>query len=288
MRLGGPVHEEFDDPEGWVEAVRRLGYTAAYCPANKDASEDEVRDYVEAAKSADIVIAEVGAWQNNPVSPDEETRRAGIAGCQEQLALADRAGARCCVNVSGSRGERWAGPHPDNLTEDTFDLVVESVRAIIDGVKPTRTYYALETMPYMYPDSVESYVRLLKAIDRERFAVHMDPANLISNPQRYYNTGALIRDFISKLGPHIRSCHAKDIIMADKLTVHLDETRPGLGNLDYRTYLRELDRLDPDTPLMLEPLPSPEAYARAAEHGRAVAGDVGVALRGVGCSAETG
>ena len=32
MRLGGPVHEEFDDPEGWVEALKRLGYTAAYCP----------------------------------------------------------------------------------------------------------------------------------------------------------------------------------------------------------------------------------------------------------------
>lgn len=279
MRLGGPVHEEFDDPEGWVEALKELGYRAAYCPVGKEASDDEVRDYVEAAKSADIVIAEVGAWQNNPVSPDEETRRAGIAGCQEQLALADRAGARCCVNVSGSRGERWAGPHPDNLTEDAFDLVVESVRAIIDGVKPTRTYYALETMPYMYPDSVQSYVRLVKAIDRERFAVHMDPANLISSPQRYYSTGALIRDFISKLGPHIRSCHAKDIILADELTVHLDETRPGLGNLDYATYLRELARLDPDTPLMLEHLPSPEEYALAAEHVRAVAREVGVALR---------
>ena len=279
MRLGGPVHEEFEDPEEWVEALRGLGYTAAYCPVGNDASGDEVRAYVETARGADIVIAEVGAWQNNPVSPDEETRHNGIAGCQEQLALADRVGARCCVNVAGSRGERWAGPHPDNLTEDTFDLVVESVRAIIDGVKPTRTYYALETMPYMYPDSVESYVALVKAIDRERFAVHMDPANLISSPQRYYNTGALIRDFISELGPHIRSCHAKDIILADELTVHLDETRPGLGNLDYATYLRELDRLDPDTPLMLEHLPSPEEYALAAEHVRAVAREVGGALR---------
>ncbi len=279
MRLGGPVHEEFEDPEEWVEALRGLGYSAAYCPVDKDASDDEVRDYVEAAKSADIVIAEVGAWQNNPVSPDEETRHNGIAGCQEQLALADRVGARCCVNVSGSRGERWAGPHPDNLTHETFDLVVESVRAIIDGVKPTRTYYALETMPYMYPDSVESYVALLKAIDRERFAVHMDPANLVCSPQRYYNTGALIRDFVTQLGPHIKSCHAKDIILADELTVHLNETRPGLGNLDYATYLRELDRLDPDTPLMLEHLPSPADYRAAAEHVRSVAREVGGALR---------
>ena len=279
MRLGGPVHEQYGNADRWIKALKELGYRAAYCPVGKEASDDEVRAYVETARDADIVIAEVGAWQNNPVSPDEETRHKGIAGCQQQLALADRVGARCCVNVSGSRGERWAGPHPDNLTDDTFDLVVESVRAIIDGFKPTRTYYALETMPYMYPDSVESYVRLVKAIDRERFAVHMDPANLISSPQRYYNTGALIHDFVSKLGPHIRSCHAKDIRLADELTVHLDETRPGLGNLDYATYLRELARLDPDTPLMLEHLPSPEEYALAAKHVRAAAVGVGVALR---------
>ncbi len=280
MRLGGPVQEQFSDPDEGVKAVKALGYSAAYCPVGKDASDDDVRAYVDAAQAADVVIAEVGAWQNNPVSPDEETRRAGIAGCREQLALADRVGARCCVNVSGSRGEDWAGPHPDNLTDDTFDLIVESVRTIIDGVKPTRTYFALEAMPYTYPDSVESYVALLKAIDRERFAVHMDPVNLVSSPQRYYNTGALIRDFVTQLGPHIRSCHAKDILLADELTVHLSEVRPGLGNLDYATYLRELARLDPDPPLMLEHLTSPEEYALAADHVRAVAEDVGVSLSG--------
>jgi len=276
MRLGGPVHETYDDPQGWVRAVKELGYTAAYCPVKSDASEEEVRAYVEAAEAARLVIAEVGAWTNNPISPDEETRKAGIVGCREQLALADRAGARCCVNVAGSRGDRWAGPHQDNLTEETFDLVVESVRAIIDGVKPIRTYYALETMPWVYPDSVESYVRLVKAIDRERFAVHLDPANLLNSPERYYNTSALIREFVERLGPHIRSCHAKDIMLADALTVHLDEVRPGLGNLDYATYLRELDRLDPDTPLMIEHLGSPEDYRLAAEHIRFVAGEVGV------------
>ena len=153
------------------------------------------------------------------------------------------------------------------------------MRTIIDGVKPTRTYFALETMPYTYPDSVESYVALLKAIDRARFAVHMDPVNLVSSPQRYYNTGALIRDFVTQLGPHIRSCHAKGILLADELTVHLSEVRPGLGNLDYAIYLRELDRLDPDTPLMLEHLETPEEYALAAEHVRTVAAGVGVALR---------
>ena len=65
--------------------------------------------YVRAAREADIVIAEVGAW-SNPISPDEGTRQQAIRHCQEQLALADRVGARCCVNIAGSRSPDWAGP----------------------------------------------------------------------------------------------------------------------------------------------------------------------------------
>ena len=117
-------------------------------------------------KKADIVIAEVGAW-SNPISIDDTEREAALEKCRIQLALADRIGANCCVNISGSRGPKWDGPHPDNLTDDTFDLIVESVRLIIDDVKPTRTFYALETMPWAYPEGPDSYLGLLKAIDRE-------------------------------------------------------------------------------------------------------------------------
>jgi len=156
---------------------------------------------------------------------------------------------------------------------------VETVRGIIDAVKPSRTFYTLEPMPWMYPDSVESYLRLIEAIDRERFAVHLDPVNLVCSPQRYYNNGALIRECFARLGPYIKSCHAKDIVLSEKLTVHLDEVRPGLGNLDYGVFLRELDRLDPDTPLMLEHLQTAEEYALATEYVRSVAQEVGVAIR---------
>jgi len=225
----------------------------------------------------DLIVAEVGAW-SNPLSPDEGTRREAIRLCQERLALADTVRARCCVNIAGSRGEQWDGPHPDNLTGATFDLIVDTVRTIIDAVKPTRTFYTLEPMPWMYPDSADSYLALIQAIDRPRFAVHLDPVNLISSPRLFFDNAALIRECFAKLGPFIKSCHAKDIQLSGKLTVHLDEVRPGLGALDYRTLLRELDRLDPDMPLLLEHLPREEDYALAADYVRLVAQDIGVSL----------
>ncbi len=279
MRLGGPIFGDFDDSESWVEQLQTHGYGAAYCPLKDGTDPDAVRAYAAAAERAGIVIAEVSAFGNNPVSPDEETRKKGIMTCQAKLALADEIGARCCVNVSGSRGDAWAGPHEDNLTPETFDLIVASVREIIDGVGPSRTCYSLEMMAWSYPDSANSYVDLLGAVDRNAFGVHLDPVNIICSPQRYFANERLIFDCFEKLGPKIKSCHAKDITLSRKLTVHLDETRPGLGFLNYHTFLRELDRLHPDTPLMLEHLKGADQYALAAEHIRSVARDAGVALR---------
>jgi sugar phosphate isomerase/epimerase len=278
MRLGGPLFRQFADPDGWIAALRQHGYTAAYCPIGSEADDATVEGYAEAARVAGIVIAEVGAW-SNPLSDDAETRRAALARCREQLALADRIGARCCVNIAGSRGERWDGPHPQNLSEETFERIVESVRAIIDAVRPTRSCYTLETMPWIFPDSPDSYLRLIRAIDRPSFGVHLDPVNLICSPQRYYASGALLRDCFAMLGPYIRSCHAKDIALSPRFMVHLDETRPGLGGLDYAVFLRELNRLDADTPLMLEHLDTEEEYALAAQHIRSVAQQEGIVIR---------
>ena len=275
MRLGGPVFGNIESPDGWVRAVLTEGYRAAYCPLSPDADDAAVRAFAQAAEDANIVIAEVGAW-SNPLSPNAEERQAAFEKCCACLDLADRIGARCCVNIAGSRGRKWDGPDSLDLTRETFDIIVETVRKIIDVAAPRRTFYTLETMPWMFPDSPESYLELLAAVDRDRFAVHLDPVNLVNSPRRYFENADLVRECIEKLGPHIRSCHAKDIRMDTRLTVHLDEVRPGLGGLDYRAYLSALDTLAPDTPLMLEHLPGPAEYRAAAEHIRGEAHALGL------------
>lgn len=277
MRLGAPLFQPYDDPTTWVTAVRAKGYSAAYCPVKPDADLAVIAAYRQAAQAAGIVIAEVGAW-SNPLSPDPAVRAAALDKCKAGLLLAERIGARCCVNIAGSRGEKWDGPHPADLTEETFAMIVATTREIIDAVQPRQAVYALETMPWMYPDSVESYQRLLKAIDRPGCGVHFDPVNLINSPQRYFRNGDLIRECVAVLGPQIRSVHVKDIQLANRLTVHLDEARPGTGGLDLQTLLRELNRLDPTLPLMLEHLPNETEYDLAAAHVRTVAQAEGILL----------
>jgi sugar phosphate isomerase/epimerase len=277
MRLGGPVFNSDGGPHDWIAALQRRGYRASYCPVIHEDDHETVLAYINAAHEADIIIAEVGAW-SNPLSQDEQTRREAVAYCQQQLALADDVGAVCCVNIAGSRGDLWDGPHPDNLTAGTFDLIVETVRTIIDAVKPRRTFYTLEPMPWLYPDSTESYLALIDAVDRPAFAVHFDPVNLVCSPQRYFNNAALIREFVEKLGPQIKSVHAKDIVLDTALTTHLDEVRPGRGQLDYDALLRSLQPLGHDLPIMLEHLEEEEDYRLAASYVRAKAAKQGIEL----------
>lgn len=278
MRLAAPNYDKFETPDAWAAAHRAAGYGAADTLLEPDASDATVAAYVAAAKRADLLISEVGAW-SNPIDPDPTLAAAALEKCRRQLDLAERLGARCCVNIAGSRNpQKWDGPHPTNFDADTFDLIVQSVRAIIDAVKPRRTCYALETMPWIFPSSPDEYLALIRAIDRPAFGVHLDPVNMINSPARAYRTGDFIRECFAKLGPHIRSCHAKDIALRPDLTVHLDECRPGTGLLDYNVFLRELAKLDPDTPIALEHLPAAE-YPLAADHLRAVAARNNLAFR---------
>lgn len=278
MRLGRPFPQTWDSPDGWIAKLRAEGFRAAYWPLADIAPDDEVRAYADAAAGADVVIAEIGAWGSNPISPDDAERAASVEYSKARLELAERVGARCCVNLAGSRGGVWDAPHPDNLSDDTFALIVDTVREIVDAVRPQRTFFTLEPMPWIIPDSPDRYLALLEAIDRDRFAVHFDPTNMINTPERYFDNAGFLRECFAKLGPQIKCCHAKDVTMSGDLPVHIAEAIPGRGTLDYEVLLRELDRLDPDTPILVEHLTEDDEYREAAGHVRAVAERLGLAV----------
>ena len=276
VRLGGPVPGKFDDPTQWVKAVKSLKYSAAVCPVQPGAPSELIKSFSAEAKKNNILISEVGVW-NNMLDPDKNASEAAIKKNIISLQLADEIGACCCVNISGAKGEIWDGPYQGNYTKETFDQIVENARHIIDQVKPRNTFFSFEPMPYMFPDSPDTYLELIKAIDRNRFAVHLDPVNMISSPQRYFNNAAFLRECFSKLGPYIKSVHAKDIIIMPELTVHLEERRPGLGSIDYAVFLREMSKLK-DIPMMMEHLDKQEDYLLAAQYIRKIGAETGISF----------
>lgn len=263
IRLGGNgIRGSESDPFAFARAHRAYGYGAAYCPPVGIGDTKRLADIEKAFAGENVTIAEIGIWRNL-VTRDAKVRKAHRDIALEKLAVADAVGVKCAVSYIGSYepGSDY-GPSPENLTEGAFDDAVEVARYLIDTVKPKRTKFALEMEQYSLPDSVDMYVKLIRAVDRPAFAAHVDPVNLVLTPRTYYNTGGLIREIFEKLGPWIVSCHAKDIVLHHQAALHFDEIMIGKGTLDYRAFLTGLERLGRDVPLMLEHLNDPE-YAVA-------------------------
>ncbi|MBT3376483.1 MAG: sugar phosphate isomerase/epimerase [Lentisphaerae bacterium] len=276
IRLGGQaVPCGSDDPAAFARAHREFGYSAAYCPPCQLRDKDRIRAIRSAFAAEDVTIAEVGAW-GNMIPTDEDARARKLENVCERLTLADEVGALCCVNYLGTPvPDGKIDPHPSLLTREGFDWAVDVVRQILDAVQPTRAKFALEMMQWMPPDSPECYAELIKAVDRPGFAVHLDPVNIIITPRMYFNTGDVIRRCFDLLGEYVVSCHAKDIALDSSLALHLNEVPMGTGNMDYHTYLTELDKLPQTPPLMLEHL-KPEQYPAARDHLLKVGRELGL------------
>jgi sugar phosphate isomerase/epimerase len=279
LRLGGPIFVKSSDPAVLAKAHRDLGYRAAYAPNNLSVAEkDRIAEVVKEFARQDVVIAEVGAWKNM-LDPDPEKRRTNMAYVIERLAVAELLGARNCVTIAGSYNRNvWYGQNPKYLSQEFVDATVENCRKLLDEVKPQRTFFTIEMMPWTFPSCPDEYLKLIKAVDRKAFGVHLDVCNTMNSPARLYENGAIIRECFAKLGPWIKSCHAKDLNWGPGVQVCIQETIPGTGVIDYSTYLRELSRLGVDAPLMLEHLETEDDYTKGRQYIQSVARSLGLSF----------
>ncbi len=276
VRLGGPIFLKTEDPVLLAKEHRRLGYSAAYCPSHLKAGQTpEIEASKKAFAAENVVIAEVGAWVNM-LESDAAKRRANMQFVLERLTLADEIGALCCVDIGGSYNPKsWDGPDPRDLNDAYFDATVRNCRYLIDSVKPKHTRFSIEMMGWALPNDPDSYLRLIKAVDRPAFGAHVDVCNIIDSPQRYYANTQIIQEVFRKLRPWILSCHAKDV---GPFATHFTEVIPGRGGIDYQAYLRGIAGLGRETPLMLEHLKTASEYDEGRRYIQKIAAECGVTL----------
>jgi len=276
MRLGGPVFDTDIDPQALVAYHRDHGFSAAFMRRD----DDKVRrtEVCAAYREANILPAELGAYRHNVLETDPVRRQEIIDAICEHLAYADELGILCCVIHGGSyENGGWGTPNPDNLSQRAFDDTVTAVQTILDRVQPSQTKFVIETEKYVFPNNPDVYLRLIEAIDHPLFGVHLDPINMIFSPERLYMNGQFLKECFEKLGPHIVSCHSKDVTTTDRYPHHIVETYTGDGWLDEEMYLTELAKLDEDVPLMIEHLTA-EQLPKAREYLFAKAEEVGTAF----------
>ena len=265
MLLGGTVAGQWNTPEEWERLLIASQFKAVTAPFNCRTDRHVVDACCEIAARNGVTIAEVGVWRNL-FDPDPARAAENLEYAKGQLALADERGIPCCVNIVGTTGAAgWDAADVSNFTQETYERIVVSVRDIIDSVQPVRAFYCIEPMPWMVPDSPESYLQLIRDVDRPQFGAHMDFVNMINCPRRYLGAEDFIDECFRTLAPYIKSTHLKDTRMhPTRLTTVLEECSPGEGTLDFEKVLKIIDRFLPaNAPVLLEHMSTFDEYAQA-------------------------
>lgn len=265
MILGTSSPLEHRNPKDWAAKHKASGLRAINFPCTYEADGTLIEEYVKEAEENNLVIAEVGVWRNT-LNPNMESQKLAVKYAVGQLMLADRIGARCCVNIMGARGARWDGAYRDNFTKDTWKLGVKTIQEIIDAAQPKNTFFTIESMPWMFPTGPDEYLQLLECVDRDRFAVHMDVFNWITTPRRYFFHEEFICECFEKLGEHIKSCHLKDVKMEEEYTVFFRETSPGHGDINLKYLIDKGSSFSEDMPFIIEHLNTDEEYLNRAAY----------------------
>lgn len=266
MRLGVSTDFGTNNCSDFIKANKELGLGSVVFPLNAYAKEEKIEEYANACKKEDIVIAEVGIWRN-AIDQDPKAQEENIKYSIDQLLLAEKIGARCCVNVVGAySGLRWDGPHKDNFSKEAWKKSVKMIQKVIDEVNPKNTYFTIEPMPWMIPTGPEEYLHLIEDVDRDRFAVHLDVVNMINCPERYFYKEEFIDKCFELLKGKIRSCHLKDVNLLDDYTFQLRECACGEGTLPIEMYVEHALSEDKDMSIIIEHLHSNEEYCQSVKY----------------------
>jgi sugar phosphate isomerase/epimerase len=293
IRFGGPVFinndrvpdlmstdAQFVDPVKVARRYREKGFTSARVPHIDIHDKAMVKATKEAFKQEDVMLAEIGYW-DNLLDTDGKTRSFHRGQVLEALYAAEELGALCAVDILGSycHGNGNSVHVADNFSGEAFESAVEIARYFIDMVKPKTAYFVYEIFPFDITDTPENLEKLLKAVDRKQFGIHLDLCNLINSPRAYFNSGAIVKECVHRFGDRIISCHVKDIKMKEpSISVILEEVPMGQGNVDLKTFMRQIDGLSRPIPFMMEHLPNEAAFDAAAAVIRSVGKDLGIKL----------
>lgn len=192
-----------------------------------------------------------GYWQPL-IQPDETVRKEAVRTLQEALRVAADLGARGIDTGPGSMSPKgpWV-PHGENWNPKLREQLILSLKACAKAAEEYQVYLSLEGHQVVVLENAEVTKEVLDAVGSPWVRSDLDPANWITL-KTIFRTGEAIDHMFDVLGEHIVSGHAKDIRIQDSHVIHTPTGSPGTGMLDFRTYLRRMEDLNPDYPLIVE------------------------------------
>jgi sugar phosphate isomerase/epimerase len=270
MRLGivGLIPSDFttfDDEQ--ARHIRAMGFSgvAAHVAGDPFAAQEKALRHLRAVLDANGLRL-VQFWGGYPslVTGDDSIRQQGVAAAREIVRLgafmrADMVGIR---PTSMSPNGAWS-PDAANYLPATEDRLVDSLRQIAAACADHVMPMALECHVTTTLSSPPIVRRVIERVGSHWVRVNLDPVNFVRDHQTVYDTTGLLDELFDTLGEYIAAVHIKDVKVEDNHVVHISETPPGTGLLDFDTLFRRFEGLLPDGYALIEHL-SPEQIPAAA------------------------
>ncbi len=254
---GDLIPNNMDDLTPTIAArVRELGFTGIFSRFRDNdphtTTEAQCRRVRAILNDAGLAMYQCTGYWQCLIDPDEGRRRAAIETLQAALRVASWLGARGIDTGPGSLSPRgpWF-PYPGNWTPEARERLIDSLRACAPVAESCGVYLSMEGHQLVTLDSAETMRDVLDAVGSRSVRCDFDPVNWITL-RTIYETGPAVAQMVATLGRHIVSGHAKDVQIQDKLVVHIDNIAAGTGILDYPTFLRLMEDLDPEYPIIVE------------------------------------
>ncbi len=203
-----------------------------------------------------IRVVQSWGWQQPLIHPDESVRRAAVRTLQHAIRVAADLEADMVMTGPGSlnpRGPWW--PHPENHTPVAEDRLVQSLQEAASACEVHGVPIALECHVTSTLDSAERVRRVIERVGSPWIKVNLDPVNFVRDLPTLFNTAGLLTELFDALGPYILAAHVKDVYVEDRHVLHISETVPGDGALDFDAFFRRFEALLPDGYAIIEHLP---------------------------------
>lgn len=241
---------------------------------------EELRRARDVFAAHGIAIVQSWGWQQPLVSADETTRRAAARTLGHAVRVAAELGAQSVLSGPGSRNPRgpWH-PHRENHSVGAEDALVRSLREVASACEEYGVPIALECHVTSTLDSPARVRQVLDRVDSPWIKVSLDPVNFIGDFPTLWDNTPLLNELFDLLGPAIAAAHIKDVYAEDRLVVHISETVPGDGVLDFATFFRRFEALLPGGYGLVEHLPE-SLVPQAIAHVRRTLTELGLPIGG--------
>jgi len=271
MYLGvvGIIPDDFDlVDEARARQVAALGVTGvgAHVGGNPhEMSPERVRHLRDLLADQGIQIVQFWGWYPSIITPDESARQTGVDYARRIVELGTYAGAAMIGIRSTSISPNGAyAPHRDNYAPDAEDRLVKSLGEIAQACEVHGLPMALECHVTTTLNSPQTVRRVIERVGSPWVKVNIDAVNFVCDFATAFDTTPMLNDLFAQLGQYAAAMHIKDVTVGDDLVVHIDETVPGRGLMDFDTLFRQFERVLPDGYGLVEHLPEdqiPEALA---------------------------